>query len=337
MANDIFIPEKIKIGYQKRTDTYTGKLAFITYYDESGILKRENSWNEWKDSKIPVDDFKNEPLSGFVLNKQAGGCSTGWNNHRKTYCRVYDPRGFEIEITIENLLYILENTNSMKGKGLEGDFIYGWEGVKLVLIPTCAPDYSEIIAYSDLRKRNSYIEEKDLIIGATYRSIKNETLIYMGKFEYHETYTLRCEKQKKPAFYFWDGLQFTLFVNLSKKIIACIDDSCVSNYSELFKELQITKVYGGKSTDTFIPYDYDTFLSHDAFYINKESSKIHLEPHPSDPNLFRLSTDSATICDMLKTVGLYETYATLNEIYKKLLPGYYKYFFKTGKIIEFHA
>lgn len=28
---------------------------------------------------------------------------------------------FEFEITIENLLYILENANPIKGKGLEGE------------------------------------------------------------------------------------------------------------------------------------------------------------------------------------------------------------------------
>ena len=87
---------------------------------KKGKLRKEASWNSWRDDKIPNDEFENVPIEGFVLNKKAGDYSTGWD-HRHAYCRVYDPRGFEFEITIENLLYILENANCIKGKGLEGD------------------------------------------------------------------------------------------------------------------------------------------------------------------------------------------------------------------------
>lgn len=30
----IYIPKKIKVGYQNRSDTYTKKLAYVIYYDE---------------------------------------------------------------------------------------------------------------------------------------------------------------------------------------------------------------------------------------------------------------------------------------------------------------
>ena len=119
----IYVPKKINVGYQNRNDTYTGKLAYVIYYDEKGKLRKETSWNSWRDEKIPNNEFENVPTEGFVLNKHAGGVENSWGwNARKSYCRVYDPRGFEFEITIENLLYILENCSSIKGKGLEGEF-----------------------------------------------------------------------------------------------------------------------------------------------------------------------------------------------------------------------
>ena len=124
MNTTIFLPKTIKVGYQNRSDTYTGRLAYVIYYDQQNKLRKERSWEGWRDNKIEPQEFSNEPTSGFVLNKKVGGYDTGWN-HRQTYTRVYDPRGFEFEITIPNLLYILENANSIKGKGLEGDFIYG--------------------------------------------------------------------------------------------------------------------------------------------------------------------------------------------------------------------
>lgn len=84
------IPDKIKVGFQKRSDTYTGKLSYITYINKKGKLAKETSWEGWRDEKITPLEFDNVPTEGFVLNKKAGGYSTGWN-HRQTYCRVYDP------------------------------------------------------------------------------------------------------------------------------------------------------------------------------------------------------------------------------------------------------
>lgn len=151
-------------------------------YIAKGKLRKEASWNSWRDDKIPNDEFDNVPTEGFVLNKKAGDYSTGWD-HRHAYCRVYDPRGFEFEITIENLLYILENANCIKGKGLEGEFIYGWDGKDLVLMPVESPDYKQIAAYNKIVHNNESIKTRDLILGATYLTKENIEWIYMGRFE----------------------------------------------------------------------------------------------------------------------------------------------------------
>lgn len=184
MKSNIFIPKIINVGYQNRSGTYTGKLAYVIYYDEKGKLRKEASWNSWRDKEIPNEEFDNVPTSGFVLNKKVGDYSSGWN-HRYSYCRVYDPRNFEFEITIENLLYILENANSIKGKGLEGEFVYGWDGKDLVLVPVESPDYKQISKYSDIIHNNESIKAKNLIIGATYLTKNNKERIYMGKYDYY--------------------------------------------------------------------------------------------------------------------------------------------------------
>ena len=61
--------KKIKVGFQERSDTFTKKLAYVIYYDQKGKLRKEKSWNSWKDDKIQDLDFDNIPTSGFVLNK----------------------------------------------------------------------------------------------------------------------------------------------------------------------------------------------------------------------------------------------------------------------------
>lgn len=240
MKSTLIIPKLCKVGFNKREDTYTGKLGYIIYHDGK-VWRKEKSWESWReiyldeieyaklkteayneaverktndyifsynhsqqfinktianysyysnyskdsiqhytefvtkyptvndyliqykldsidkfdyrnpyqknyttdDSTIPIE-FNNELTEGFVLNKQAGGYSSGWN-HRQSVCRVYDPRGWEFEIKIDNLLYILSNTNCIKGKGLEGKFIYAWDKTNLVLLPESSIEYKQII------------------------------------------------------------------------------------------------------------------------------------------------------------------------------------------------
>lgn len=183
MSTNIFIPKKIKVGFQNRSDTYTNKLAYIIYYDQNNKLRKETSWQRWRDNKIDSEDYDNEPTSGFVLNKKVGGYQS-YYNMRQTYTRVYDPRGFEFEITVPNLIYILENTSSIKGKGLEGEFVYGWDGKDLLLIPTSAPEYQEMQELATTLYDGEPIKAKDLIIGATYATATGEEWVYMGKSEF---------------------------------------------------------------------------------------------------------------------------------------------------------
>ena len=68
MKSNIFIPKTINVGYQERSGTYTGKLAYVIYYDQKGKLRKEASWNSWRDKNIPNDEFDNIPMEGFVLN-----------------------------------------------------------------------------------------------------------------------------------------------------------------------------------------------------------------------------------------------------------------------------
>lgn len=184
MKKNIFVPKKINVGFQNRQGTYTGKLAYVVYFDEKGNLRKEASWNSWRDNKIPNEIYDNEPTEGFVLNKKVGGVEESWGwDPRKTYTRVYDPRGFEFEITIPNLLWILENCNCIKGKGLEGQFVYGWDGKELLLVPVDSTDYKEIEKKNEIFHNNSFIKAKELKIGATYMDKDDNIYTYMGKFE----------------------------------------------------------------------------------------------------------------------------------------------------------
>lgn len=266
MRSSIFIPKTINVGYQNRSGTYTGKLAYVIYYDEKGKLRKETSWNGWRDKNIPNDEYDNVPTEGFVLNKKAGDYSTGWD-HRHAYCRVYDPRGFEFEITIENLLYILENANCIKGKGLEGEFVYGWDGKDLVLMPVESPDYKEISEFNKIVHNNECIKAKDLIIGATYLTKDNENWIYMGKFDVYDRYG--AWENKGKHFWFWKSSYFEHYRSIPKnKFIKCVDDKCNEKYANIFDKLEGNPEYSpyDNSKDEYKYFTLDEFKNDHADY-----------------------------------------------------------------------
>lgn len=188
MNDSLIIPDNIQVGFNKREETYTGKLAYVIYRDAKGVLRKEKSWEGWCDKKIPKESYTNDPVSGFVLNKDVGGTrhSYGSWNARVEKVRVYDPRGFEFEIDIPNLLFILQESSSIKGKGLEGDFVYSWSGKNLVLLPIASQEYKESTVFTQLQTES--VSAKDMIVGCTYLTKKRENWMYMGKHTWFDTY-----------------------------------------------------------------------------------------------------------------------------------------------------
>ncbi|MEG1044794.1 MAG: hypothetical protein RSF81_08505 [Oscillospiraceae bacterium] len=225
-----------------------------------------------------------------MLNKKVGDYCCDWN-HRQAYVRVYDPRNFEFEITIENLLYILENANSIKGKGLEGEFVYGWDGKVLLLIPTISPDYQGLKEYTSIVFNNNFIKAKDLIIGATYRNKSNKELIYLGKFDEYDWYGANkgkrfffAERRDTNEFYYKDcKYSFETFSSMSQKLINCVHSSCAEDYAEIFDILEHKTIYSpiDNNKDEFINYTYDEFLQR----VNTTTGELYFYASPEKDGL----------------------------------------------------
>lgn len=315
MKSQLFIPSKIKVGFNLRNDTYTGKLGYIIAHDGK-VWRKEKSWEGWRlkysspeelyDLKVkqfndsiesqkkshqycidyyqknPKDsyykkyadmteleyltqydlndfdkwcknnrfnggmfsdnegikpvEFENVPTEGFVLNKKAGGYSTGWN-HRSTYCRVYDPRGFEFEISIPNLLFILQETSAVKGKGLEGEFVYSWDGKDLVLLPAHCEEYKQSAQFTKLQAGK--VGVKDLIEGCAYKTKQTEEWTYLGKFNWFERsyYSNNKDMSYSKQYVFIDKTGKYHPLTSLTSLSARITDTPVDNYSELVDAL----------------------------------------------------------------------------------------------------
>lgn len=245
MKSKMYKPNQINVGYQLRGDTYTGQLGYVIYFDEDGKLRKEASWNSWRDERIPNTIFDNEPTEGFVLNRSGGG-RPSWSD-RKAFVRVYDPRGFEFEIDVANLMYILECCPVGKGKVLEGKLVYVWDGKELVLLPVESPDYKDIDNYTQLLNNKEYIKGKDLKVGYTYVDKNDEKYVYLGKYHEYDG----NEKSKTKKFFFAEEYSwrkdFPWYLktigSLGKKFIKELDIGCVEDFTPFQNLLETSARY----------------------------------------------------------------------------------------------
>lgn len=201
-SHKLNIPKQIHVGYNNRDDTYDGKLAYVIYTDEKGKKRKEKSWEGWRDKKIQPDDFPNEPTDGFVLNKKVGDHHYGWDG-RKAWIRIYDPRGFEFEIKVENLLFILEECSAIKGKGLEGEFVYAWDRTDLVLLPVTSKEYTSSLAHTNLQTKK--VTKKDMVPGCLYRTKDDLVLMYLGRQEFHHLAREWVWTQSSNQYSYWSA------------------------------------------------------------------------------------------------------------------------------------
>lgn len=237
MHNNLFIPSKITVGFTKRSDTYTGKLAFIVYKDEKGNIKKEKSFNGWIDKSIEVIEIDNKPESGFILNRDIHRGGYHFSSGRNVI-RVYDSRDFEFEITPSNLIGLLANSDCSKGEILE-KCVYAWNGTELILLPVNSEEYTKSIQFT--QKQGNKFSVRDLVKGYTYANKKDaSSYIYIGHMKafnnnylhFSNSYGVGSSDRKKEHV-FYDTEKNILTCLTSKEISHCISENVFDEYAEL--------------------------------------------------------------------------------------------------------
>lgn len=324
MSNEqLFIAPKIKVGFQKRSDTYTEMLAYVIYYDMKGVLRKEKSWESWRDKKIEPVEFDNVPTEGFVLNKKVGG--KGWSSWdtRQEYVRVYDPRNFEFEITVPNLLFILKECDCSKGKGLEGKFVYAWSGTTLVLLPESSEEYKRSASYTGLQAKT--IPVKSLVKGAAYLTKKQEKWIYIDKrLRYNVGVTSwRDVAHVDLTHVFWDDNdKIFVFQRDTKKLAAVISETADASYAGLV-EMYDKSVHGSPPVRLFtqeqpLPVHDPNRYWYGHPWAKEKSPGVfsQYESHFSNGSVDRITkTYEVSLREVTTPVGKGTKYLDFNRIY----------------------
>jgi hypothetical protein len=263
MKKNLYIPQKICIGFQKREDTFTGKLAFIVYWDDKGVLRKEKSFNGWIDKKIPVMEIENKPHSGFMLNKDLTRNCYHFGSGRSVI-RVYDPNDFEFEINCSNLISLLANSDCSKSEIVE-ECVYAWDGTELILLPTNSLEYQESIQFT--QKQGNSLSTRDLVKGYSYATKKsNSTFVYIDYTEsaipsYYSTYsfTHNLKTKKRHLFY---NIEEQKFVTLeSKDLSHCISEIVYDEYAECYEYFNASILCGNQVAETKQRFEVNAVLS----------------------------------------------------------------------------
>lgn len=202
----IVVPEKFYIGFQKR-ERLEGEysyyrdekdtrekvpylLGFATYLeDNKKFEKRKDTidswasgyrWSQDKEAKIPPRIIDNELQEGFYIPEEIRRCGS-WSGGNVLW-RIVDPRGFELEISSNNLAQLMECTNILKGGIIEGKCKWGWDmkgGSKVVLLPEDSEPYREALEHTEARKKS--VKLSDVKMGDEVQLLDGTVGIYLGK------------------------------------------------------------------------------------------------------------------------------------------------------------
>jgi len=294
MANlKIISPAKIMVGFINRDDYYydhngeyhkNGKslIGFATF-KEGSILRKEKSWNQWRDKNIAVQELDNIPTPGFKL-KSVGQRSRDWFGTGRHVWQIVDPRGFVLEITSENMYALMEECDIIKGE-IKADCVWAWSGANMSLVPTTSELYETVI--SNTNRVNTKADKSQLQIGNKVTLKDGTEGIYYGK--YHallRTYSdmksstveiLKLTKKKGKSY-----LEGTIWYATSEAKISSIDTTDVLSKEDVFNELKnITKLISSgdksiKAGDYQIKaaYNLETISGYQIFHISNEPIKL---------------------------------------------------------------
>lgn len=189
----MFIPKVLRVITQEEKTNENTPLCYITYIDEKGKFRKEQSWKNW--GKFDLGEFENEPISGFKMENVVQR-SRDWFGTGRNLFRIQHPKGVVFEISANNFGAICESTEVSFGE-IKTECVLAWDKTELALIPTCSEDYQNNLIHTD-KIVTGHVKPSELVIGKGYQDRNGEFVgYYIGKFP---TLTYTSEKVFKRSY-----------------------------------------------------------------------------------------------------------------------------------------
>lgn len=170
--------DKLYVGFQRErymnADTPRVLGFAVPYGTTKAEQKRMDTVDRWSNKKEDCRTIENKPTRGFKLLEVVSRYSTS----NKLF-RVLDPRGFELEISADNLLDLAMASTIVKGEIIEECVWAQHNGV--YLMPTSSEQYQFWANSKD--KPKSKIE-----VGKYYANVGNLLSVFRFEGIYHHTY-----------------------------------------------------------------------------------------------------------------------------------------------------
>lgn len=152
-------------------------LGFITPHSiDSSFKKRKETVDNWMDKDGKSFILINTPIEGFRFVSDIK--RSGWFGSGNVVWRVEDPRGFEFEISSDNLSSLMSLTTIKNGE-IQGKCIFARDGSKNALLLENSEEYQ--IAIDQTRRNKSKVSLKDIKISSLVEMQDGSFNYYYGK------------------------------------------------------------------------------------------------------------------------------------------------------------
>ena len=168
--------KELVVGYHKdfNLDIDEAPLAFLTYdTHDAASKKRIDTVKNWYGSN-KMCNLDNPPLSGFTFVDVVSRYRT-----KNKLMRVFDPRGFIVEVSIDILLEIMQSATIKNGIIQEKCF-WARKGAENILIPENTPLHEQYLSETVYAKAAN-ISTKNLKVGGLYINKDGKKYFYLGK------------------------------------------------------------------------------------------------------------------------------------------------------------
>lgn len=188
-----YIPDKLKVGYKSYDDTKL--ISYFIYWDERGKLRKESSWESWRNKAFEPTELENKPLDGFRVYRVRNGYRYSLWEQRDAKMIIEHPTlKCLFEITPANFLELITANGVDKNGTILSPCVMAWDGPSLVLMSTMSPEYAETMEHSQNIKSLKVLKPE---VGHTYRNKQGFVDTYLGRKVIYEAKTYENAEEAK--------------------------------------------------------------------------------------------------------------------------------------------